>query len=62
MMDIVTAFLGVGLFGTIGAFLFVSIGFMKEMPSSVSEVFRNPRFIGGCVCLVLTFLCCCAML
>lgn len=61
-MDIVIAAMGMILFGTIGGFLFVSIPFVSKKYSSASELLKGPRFIGGCICLVLTVLCGCAML
>lgn len=56
------AVIGLGLFGMIGSFLFVSFMIEGKTPPSISTLFKHPRFIGGCVCLVLTLLCALALL
>ncbi len=61
-MDIVSAAIGIGLFGFIGMFLFLSILFGKHMPSSTAELIKSPRFIAGCICAALTALCCASLL
>lgn len=61
-MNTVTAFMGVCLFGTIGVLLLLSVGFIGKVPSTVSPMCKKPRFIAGCVCLVLTAVCAFALI
>ena len=55
-MDTLTSFLGVGLFGTIGGFLFFSLLLQVTSFSSLSDLAKNPRFIGGWICFVIALL------
>lgn len=63
-MNAVTAFAGVGLLGTIGVLLVLSVGFIGKasVPSTVSAMVKNPRFIAGCICLVLAAVCSSALI
>lgn len=62
-MDLVTAFIGVGIFGSIAAALFISLAMESGRErSTVAMLLKKPRAIAGCVCLALTLLCCLAML
>lgn len=63
-MSAVTAFIGVSLFTTIGVLLVLSVGFIgkAKVPSTVSAMVKNPRFIAGCVCLVLAVVCSSALI
>lgn len=62
MMGIVSAAIGIGLFGFIGMFLFLSVLFGKHTPSNTAQLVKNPRFIAGCACVALTALCCIPLL
>lgn len=45
-------------FSTIaGIILLFSIFMGRRAPSNVSELFHNPRFTGGVLCILLTLLC-----
>lgn len=56
------AFGCVGLFGLTGGLLFLSLLMSVDRRTCMSDMVKNPRFIGGCICLILTLLCGLAML
>lgn len=62
-MNLVTAFIGVGIFGSIAAVLFISLAMERgRARNTAAGLLKEPRAIAGYVCLTITLLCCLAML
>ena len=55
-LTLMLSLFGMSLFGAIGGFLFYSILIGDKMPATLSELIKEPRFIAGCIFLILTIM------